>query len=65
MCVCVCVRVCLSLQATRCEQLRHIPIPELIALESKLRIDVAAEDSAQAIAAGGAPPGRILVRFGR
>lgn len=46
-------------------QLRHIPIPELLQLRDRLRADVAAEDAAQAIAAGLAPRGRIAVRFGR
>ena len=46
-------------------QLRHIPIPELLTLRDRLRMDVAREDAANAVASGASVPGRIAVRFGR
>ncbi len=46
-------------------QLRHIPIPELLTLRDRLRMDVAREDAANAVARGAGVPGRIAVRFGR
>lgn len=46
-------------------QLRHIPIPELLTLRDRLRMDVAREDAANAVAAGLPVRGRIAVRFGR
>lgn len=45
-------------------RLKHIPIPELLQLRDRLRIDVRAEDAAAAVASGLQRPGRILVRFG-
>lgn len=45
--------------------LKYIPIPELLALRDRYRQDVAAEENAANLAAGGLPRGRIFVRFGR
>ena len=45
--------------------LMHIPIPELLALRDRLRMDVSREDAANAVASGASLPGRIAVRFGR
>ena len=46
-------------------RLKHIPFPELLALRDRLRVDVAREDAAERAAAGLAPRGRVMVRFGR
>lgn len=45
-------------------QLKRIPLPDLLALRDRLRVDVAREDAATRVAAGLAPRGRIAVRFG-
>lgn len=45
-------------------QLRHIPIPDLLTLRDRLRMDVAREEAAADLSAGKAPRGRIQVRFG-
>lgn len=44
--------------------LKYIPIPELLTLRDRYRQDVAAEENAANLAAGGLPRGRIYVRFG-
>lgn len=46
-------------------RLRYIPIPELLTLRDKLRVDVAREEAAAAMATGLSPRGRMFVRFGR
>jgi hypothetical protein len=43
---------------------KHIPLPELLALRDRLRVDVMREDAAARSAAGLAPAGRVMVRFG-
>jgi hypothetical protein len=43
---------------------KHIPLPELLALRDRYRIDVAREEAAARSAAGLAPAGRVAVRFG-
>lgn len=45
--------------------LRHIPIPDLLTLRDRLRMDVTREDAAADLAAGRGPRGRIQVRFGQ
>ncbi len=45
-------------------QLKYIPIPELLALRSRLQQDVRAEEDAQRAAAGLGNRNRIHVRFG-
>lgn len=45
-------------------RLKYIPVAELIALQSRYERLVADEDAAASVAAGGAPRGRIYVRFG-
>lgn len=44
--------------------LKYIPVPELLTLRDRYRRDLAAEEDASAVLAGGAPRGRIMVRFG-
>ena len=44
--------------------LKNIPLPELLALRDRLRVDVGREDDATRASAGLAPRGRIAVRFG-
>lgn len=44
--------------------LRHIPIPDLLTLRDRLRMDVTREETAADLAAGKGPRGRIQVRFG-
>lgn len=45
-------------------QLKYIPVPELLVLRDRLRIDVMREDSAARAAAGLPNRGRVAVRFG-
>jgi hypothetical protein len=45
--------------------LRNIPIPELLTLRDRLRMDAAREQAAADLAKGLAPRGRIHVRFGQ
>lgn len=45
--------------------LKYVPIPELLTMRDRYRQDVAAEENAANLAAGGVPRGRIFVRFGR
>lgn len=45
-------------------KLKYIPIPELLALRSRLQQDVRAEDDAQRAASGLGSRNRIYVRFG-
>lgn len=45
-------------------RMRYIPISELFALRDRYRAEVAREDAARAIAAGGLDSRRIYVRFG-
>lgn len=45
-------------------RLKHIPVPELLQLRDRLRMDVRGEDAAAAVAAGLQRPGRVYVRFG-
>jgi hypothetical protein len=45
--------------------LKHIPIGELITMQSHLRLQVANETAATAVAKGLPNPRRVLVRFGR
>lgn len=45
-------------------RMTKIPIPELLALRDRLRVDVQREEAAQRAAAGLAPRGRVYVRFG-
>lgn len=45
--------------------LRYIPIPELLQLRDRYRVDVAREDAAARVAQGLQPAGRIAVRWGR
>lgn len=45
-------------------QMKYIPIPELLQLRDRYRMDVAGEDKAAHIAKGLGNPGRIYVRFG-
>lgn len=45
--------------------LRYIPVPELLMLRDRYRVDVAREDAAARVAQGLQPAGRIAVRWGR
>lgn len=45
-------------------QMKYIPIPELLQLRDRYRLDVAGEDRAAQITKGLGNPGRIYVRFG-
>lgn len=45
-------------------RLKYIPVPELLKLRDRLRMDVRGEEAAAAVAAGLQRPGRVLVRFG-
>lgn len=45
-------------------RLAKIPIPELLQLRDRYRMDVAREEDARRAAAGLAPRGRVYVRFG-
>ncbi len=46
-------------------RMKYIPIPELLVLRDRYRIDVAREDAAQRSAAGLPNPGRVYVRHGQ
>jgi len=46
-------------------RLKHLLPTELLALRDRLRVDVMREDAAERAAAGLAPRGRVMVRFGR